>query len=234
MKKTILISGTSRGLGLALVEKYLQEGYIVYAGARNPKKEELLALQNTYGEDLHILSMDINSTESVKAAAVAFAKTSSHLDLIINNAATSDREAALPIEEMNVDNCLPVYNTNCLGALRVTQAFLDVEGLSVITNISSEAGSMTNCHRDAGMDYGISKAALNMASVLVQRRIKPKGIKVLSMHPGWVQTRPSPPAPKADFTSPEAAGKIFLAINRYVGTTDGPVFVDNNGDAMEY
>ena len=235
MKKTVLITGTSRGLGTALVKEYLQNGWRVFACARSTDNELLRAIKERYGGEVELIEMDVSSTPSVRAAARLVKELTPTLDLIINNAATSDHEGGKVIEEMDVDACLGVYNVNALGALRVTQAFLDYagkRGLAVIANISSEAGSMTNCHREAGMDYGMSKAALNMASVLTQRRLKAKNIKVLSMHPGWVQTRPAPP--KAHFEPEEAAHNLYGTINSFEGVTDGPVFINHDGTEMAY
>ncbi|MDR1538004.1 MAG: SDR family NAD(P)-dependent oxidoreductase [Clostridiales bacterium] len=235
MGKTALISGTSRGLGIALVEIYLRSGWSVFAGARDISGPNLKALKETYKDALTLVEMDISSTESVKAAAKLIKESAPTLNVIINNAATSDREGAKPIEEMDVDACLRVYNVNALGALRVIQAFLDYAGeggLSVIANISSEAGSMENCHRDSGMDYAMSKAALNMGSVLVQRRLKDKKMKILSIHPGWVQSRPAPP--KADFEPLEAALNIYNTINSFDGTVEGPVFINHDGNPMAF
>ncbi len=52
-----------------------------------------------------------------------------------------------------------------------------------IVGITSEAGSMGDNHRDANLDYSMAKAALNFACVVLQRRLGPKGMRVLSIHP---------------------------------------------------
>ena len=55
----------------------------------------------------------------------------------------------------------------------------------LIVNFSSEAGSIGTCGRQSEYSYCMSKAALNMASQILQNAVKAEGIKVLALHPGW-------------------------------------------------
>lgn len=66
------------------------------------------------------------------------------------------------LEEVNVDNCLEVFNINTLGALRVTKAFLsllEMGAMKELVNILSESGSITDYNRITEFDYALSKAA---------------------------------------------------------------------------
>ena len=81
---------------------------------------------------------------------------------------------------------------NALGPLRVTKALIGLlrrGSKKPLVNISSEAGSMTS-HADYinRYDYCMSKAALNIQSVILQRYLKPEGIRVLLFNPGWMHT----------------------------------------------
>ena len=93
MSQTVLITGTGRpyALGFNLVKRYLENGDCVFASVRHPS-EALEALQKDYPGRLHILTMDISSTESVNAAAAEAAKQASCIDLIINNATTASAD----------------------------------------------------------------------------------------------------------------------------------------------
>ena len=84
MKQTVLITGTGRSyaLGFNLVKRYLEAGDTVLASIRRPS-EALEELKKEYPDRLHILMMDISSTESVNAAAAEAAKQASCIDLII-------------------------------------------------------------------------------------------------------------------------------------------------------
>ena len=81
MPQTVLITGTGRamGLGFNLVKRYLENGDTVFASVRRPS-EALEALEKDYAGRLHILTMDISSTESVNAAAREAEKLTGHLD----------------------------------------------------------------------------------------------------------------------------------------------------------
>ena len=83
MSQTVLITGTGRpyALGFNLVRRYLENGDCVFASVRKPS-EALDALKKEYPERLHILTMDISSTDVVNAAAQEAKKITDHLDLI--------------------------------------------------------------------------------------------------------------------------------------------------------
>ena len=93
MSQNVLITGTGRpyALGFNLVRRYLENGDCVFASVRKPS-EALEALKKEYPERLHILTMDISSTDAVNTAAQEAKKITDHLDLIINNATTASAD----------------------------------------------------------------------------------------------------------------------------------------------
>ena len=191
MSKKVLVSGASRGLGFALVEKYLQAGWITYAGVRDPRTTPLLAVKAMFPETLHILPLDVSDTTLVQSAARVLQASTDALDVIINNAAVHLKNSRAVLEQVDFDEAMETYNINALGALRVTKAFMPflLKGETrVLVNISSDAGSIGRCRNAAGFEYYMSKAALNMQSVILQNYLKPHRIKVLAVHPGWVRT----------------------------------------------
>jgi len=213
--KTVFITGTKRemGLGNALVRQYLSEGYTVFASARDVNQEHLNILKNKWGDKLHLIPMDVTKVDDVAAAVRAVRDVTPTIDIIISNATAASSLGNKPIDDgMDIEESLNSYDVNALGFIRLVQQFLDmlVEGSSAVA-ISSEAGSMGDCWRDDGIDYGMAKAALNFACVTLQRRLGKRGIRVLSIHPGWVQTRPAPP--KANLSPEESALSIFNTIN---------------------
>jgi len=211
--KTVFITGVKRemGLGNALVRKYLSEGFVVFASARDVEQEHLKLLKNEWGDKLQLISMDVTKISDVKTAVDAVSKISSKLDILISNATATYASGNKPIDDgLDIEDALNSYDVNAVGFIRLVQQFLGMfaEGGSAVA-ISSEAGSMGDCWRDDGIDYGMAKAALNFACVTLQRRLS-KRIRVLSLHPGWVQTRPAPP--KADLSPDESAAAIFKLI----------------------
>ncbi|MGD0724557.1 MAG: SDR family NAD(P)-dependent oxidoreductase [Spirochaetia bacterium] len=157
------------------------------------------------------------------------------LDLIINNAALLYRESAVnPIERIDLDAAAETLDVNALRPLRVLKHFLPLlygGPRAMVVNLSSEAGSIADCQRDAWYAYCMSKAALNMASMILQNYLREKGIKVLAVHPGWMRTRMGGEDAKYD-TLESARAILELAEREW--RMDGPVFVDHTGAPMRW
>jgi len=158
------------------------------------------------------------------------------LDMLINNAGIHLENTKTPIEELNFDDghLEMTMAVNAFGPLRVVQAFLPLlEGgrLKRIINISSEAGSIGNCWRDREYAYCMSKAALNMASKLLQSYLAPYGFKVLALHPGWMRTDMG--GAEADFHPAESAEAIFQLAQR-TWTTPNEIYFDHRGNPLPW
>lgn len=235
MKGKVLISGASRGLGYELVKTYLEAGFTVYAGVRNLKRDRFNELKGKYREALQVIIMDVASTESVEAGAAAVKGMTSELDMIINNAGIYPEGGQKVLEEIDVDNFLGTYNINTLGAMRVAREFtglLEKGSMKTLVNISSEAGSIGACHRDKEFDYCMTKAALNMQSVILQNYLRNRGIKVLAVHPGWIRSNMG--GSGADLSTSEAAGLVSGVIEKFRKDLNGPVYVDYKGNIFKY
>lgn len=233
--KNVLITGTSRGFGYALAEAYAGQGFHVIACARNICSSKLKKLQETYPDLVDLVNMDVADTDSVEKAALVVREKITDLDILINNAAVHAVDSQSVLEEVNVDNCLDVFNINTLGALRVTKAFLSLLEKSdkkELVNISSESGSITDYSRIKEFDYALSKAALNMESKILQNYLANRGIKVLTLHPGWMRTEMG--GEQATYTASESAISVMKVIEQYQNQLDGPIFVDNFGNSLNY
>jgi NAD(P)-dependent dehydrogenase (short-subunit alcohol dehydrogenase family) len=188
------ITGADRGLGLALVETFLKNGYLVFAGYYGIDRSGLERLQVQYGFQLEIVDLDVSSDSSVKKAAGTITEKTSSLDLLINNAAIIGQKDATIDDPLDFDDMLQVYNVNALGPLRVTQSVLKLlraGEMKRVINISSEAGSMAaRVRRGQRTRYAYcgSKAALNIQSILLQNHISVDGIHLTLIEPGWLRT----------------------------------------------
>lgn len=236
MHKYVLITGASRGLGYALASQYLQKGYQVFACVRDIDHTQLLSLKNQYLDNLLIIPMDVALTSSVQEAAKQVSTHCNQLDLIINNAGIHPQGTLLALEEVNLDNGLEVYNVNAIGALRVAKEFLSLLSKGenpILLNISSEAGSIRNCPRSKEFHYCMSKAAMNMGSMLLQNYLKEKDnkIKVLAIHPGWIRTDMG--GANADLDPLEVAEDI-LALTKMPHDINGPIYMDRFGKELEW
>lgn len=215
LKKSAFVTGADRGVGLALVKGLLVQGYQVFAGQYAEEVPALEALESEYADQLQVLRLDIASDESVARAFEATTARIDALDLLINNGAILGDIGATVMDPLNYAEMLDVFNVNTLGSLRMSQTFMPLllkSDSKFLLNISSEAGSISDCYRDSWYAYCMSKAALNMQSKLTHNRIKPLGGRVLVVHPGWVQTFMQGKLDAAAALTPEqsAAGILML------------------------
>ena len=233
MQGTVLITGSSRGLGFALAEAFLEAGFDVIATHRRDTCPALENLSQRFPGKLEILQLDVTEEASVEQAAGAIAANHKKLDILINNAALClDVDDA--IEEAELDAIRQQMDVNVYGPFRVTRALLPLLGKSdrgILVNISSEAGSLEASWRDTGFGYCMSKAALNMQSRILEKYLAPKGIKVLAVHPGWMQSDMG--GPEADIPPSEAAEGI-LALVASDAYRETPMYVVYNGEPYPY
>ncbi len=234
-KSSVLITGADKGLGLALVERFLQAGYTIVAGIHTTAK----ALEECFsrlGRRAILVPLDVSDMDSIRDAVRQVARQVTGLDVLINNAAVYPHRPNLPLEETDLcdGHLQKTLEVNTFGPLRVTQQFLPLleKGhKKLIVNISSEAGSITNCWRTSEFAYSMSKAALNMQSRILQNYLAPRGYHVLAIHPGWMRTDMG--GPEADIEPGEAAEGIFALVSRSWNAED-PIYMDYHGQAMPW
>lgn len=192
--KTALITGANKGIGREVARQLAAKGFHVFVGARNAKAgrkavEEIgsaTALQA--GGKATFLEIDVADNDSVTNAAREFSNIEDHLDVLVNNAGIiADGDDA--ILEISDDLFRKTLETNTLGPLRVTQAFMPVLKKSKaprVINVSSGGGQLTGGADGWAPAYCISKTALNGVTVQLAAAL-PK-FAVNSVCPGWVRT----------------------------------------------
>jgi NAD(P)-dependent dehydrogenase (short-subunit alcohol dehydrogenase family) len=188
--KTACVTGTDRGVGLALTRDLLYSGYTVFAGGIMKVNEEMDRLGDKFPGRLHAFVLDVGNNESVKEAVSYINSKTDKLDLLINNAAILGDTKKTVEDEIDFDEIQRVYNISALGAIRMSNALIGpiMNGGKLIVNISSEAGSIGDSHREAWFGYCMAKAALNMGSTIIHNKIRKDGGRVILIHPGWVKS----------------------------------------------
>lgn len=189
----ILITGANRGIGLAMVKNYLERGDAhVFATARNPASADDL---NTLAADhpVTLIQLDINNPESIAASVEIVKQHTDKLDVLINNAGIFPSESrGQTVGELSAAEVGFVVTTNSVSPLMVTQAYVELLKKSDnarVVMISSQMGSIERqANRNGSYAYCMSKAAMNMAARVLASDLRPHGIKVVTTHPGWVQT----------------------------------------------
>ena len=181
MKKTILITGASSGIGKATAIHFQQHGWNVIATMRTPEKEtELNELDNVLLEKLDVLDLE-GIERAVQNGIARFGK----IDALVNNAGYG---AYGPLESFPRENIIRQFNTNVIGLLDVSRAVIphfreNKDG--VIINISSIGGQMTF---PLGSLYHGTKFAVEGISESLHYEMAEIGVKVKIVEPGFIAT----------------------------------------------
>ena len=185
--KTVLITGTSKGIGLETALTFAREGYKVFATMRNPNStSDLKNKINAESLDITILEMDVDSNASVKNCIETILGKHDYIDVLVNNAGI-ERHGS--IEELNLADFKDVMETNYFGVLRCVKALLPSmrkNQIGCIINISSVSGHISNSPLSA---YAASKFALEAVSEALAQEVKPFNIRVAIVEPGIINTQ---------------------------------------------
>jgi len=229
-----LVTGANRGLGLELVRQLLAAGGHVVAACRHPGKATALnTLAGEHPGRLHVLPLDVAEPKTHAELARELPLVlgdDGRLDLLVNNAGllhSGERFGHLSLS--NLDDS---FRTNAAGPLLLTQALAPrlADGARV-ANLSSELGSIAATTRFGTPSYNISKAAQNMATALLAAALKERGIVVVALHPGWVQTDMGGEGAELE-TSDAVAGLLRVIDGLEQG--DSGRFLDWRGEAVPW
>jgi NAD(P)-dependent dehydrogenase (short-subunit alcohol dehydrogenase family) len=231
MSESVLITGCSGGIGLALAEEFARAGWKVLATARNAKQPELLELMRQW-ENLSILTLDVARDSTILDVAQRLADES--LDVLINNAAVFPGEGDEPFEAIDPEWFNQAFDTNVVGVARVTKAFLPHLRRSAqarVANISSGAGSISEKEDFNYYPYSVSKAALNMLTRAIAAEFRKEEIVVTAISPGWVKTRMG--GASAPLTPRQSAESLFKTITGLSMEQSGK-FLGRNGEEYDW
>ena len=187
--KTALVTGASKGIGYEVVRQLGSIGFHVFLGARNAESgQNATQALRTSGAMATFILLDICDPESVRNAVHLVSAAANHLDVLINNAGVI-LEGDNSITQLDPETVNKTFQTNTLGPLLVTQAFLPLLAKSKsprVINVSSGGGQLAD-----GMDtwapaYCLSKTALNAVTCLFAAALP--NFSINSVCPGWVRT----------------------------------------------
>ena len=189
-RRNCLISGANRGIGLEFTCQLLARGEHVIAACRHPGKATALnALAGEHPGRLHVLPLDVADPKS-RASLVhdlPLVLGDDRLDLLVNNAGVlHSGERFGHVEAAILEDS---FRTNAIGPFLLAQALAPLlnDGAR-IANLSSVMASIASRGEFRSPSYCASKAAQNMLTVQLAQAVAARGIVVLALHPGWVQT----------------------------------------------
>lgn len=207
---TILITGSSRGIGLELTRQFAALGHDVVATCRDPAQADALRALAQGNSGIQIPPLDVADAGSVASLAEAIGDRT--IDVLINNAGIIGRKPQ-SATDMNFDGLAETLSINTIAPLRVAQALLPAIRRSSsgrIVTISSKMGSFSSRATDR-IAYRASKAAVNRIMMALADDLRSENIAVIVMHPGWVRTDMGGAA--ADLSVEDSAAGIVRVIS---------------------
>ncbi len=218
---TTVITGCNRGIGLELVRQCKQRGDAVVALCRGSSPDlEALGVEVVDG-------IDVASGTTLERLRDALGGRT--VELLINNAGVLSRQS---LETLDIDAIRYQFEVNALGPLRVTTALMEnLAHNAKVALVTSRMGSIADNTSGSHYGYRMSKAALNIAGVSLAEDLRERGIAVILLHPGYVNT---------DMTNhggsiePAEAASGLLARIEELDLSSSGCFRHANGEALPW
>ncbi|MEO0342337.1 MAG: SDR family NAD(P)-dependent oxidoreductase [Pseudomonadota bacterium] len=223
-----VVSGTSRGIGLAMVRALLERGTPVLAIYRDKPGNALSEIAEQ-DERLSLLRWDLvhpadpTAIEQVVQAPV---------EVLFCNAGVFGPQPG-NLQDKEFDGMRHAFDVNALGTLRMIEAFLpwmkeaDWPRIAAVTSL---LGTMPRSGPGA-LGYRMSKAALNVAMVSLAHELKPLGVTTVCLRPGWVKTQMGGPNGKM---SPMDSARVMLSVMDNLDRQAGPQLLDTDGSVLPW
>jgi NAD(P)-dependent dehydrogenase (short-subunit alcohol dehydrogenase family) len=179
----VIITGASRGIGFETTQLFLKNNHQVFCLTRNTE-----SLENLNSPNLHIISTDLTSTESIDHAVAVIKSKVNCIDVVINNAGSIVNK---PFEKIDYQELEIVYRVNVFAPFYLTQQLLHLLGRhskAHVVNISSMGGFQGSAKFAGLSSYSSSKAAIAGLTECLAEEFKEKNISVNCLALGAVQT----------------------------------------------
>ncbi len=189
MRPVCLITGASAGIGAACARSAAQRGYdLALTYNSDPKgAEEVAAVANAAGAQALVMQVDVSNPAAIDEMYNRIDKTHGRIDALINNAGIVDQAAR--VTEMSHARLRQMFDVNVIGAIMVAQGAvrrMEAQGSGVIVNITSAAARLGSANQY--VDYAASKAAIDIFTKGLSDEVAGKGIRVMAVAPGLIDT----------------------------------------------
>ncbi|MCR6664079.1 MAG: SDR family oxidoreductase [Luteimonas sp.] len=198
--KIALVTGATRGIGFETVKQLAETGvHVLLAGRSRERAVEAALKLQSQGLPVEAIVLDVTDTATIAAAAKEIEQRHGRLDILVNNAGIFADDATKGVSGQSLDTWRTTFDTNLFGLIDTTQALLPLLRKSQagrIVNVSSLLGSLSEHQNPASFiyefkgvpSYNVSKSAVNAWAIHLAHELKDSGIKVNTIHPGYVKT----------------------------------------------
>lgn len=186
---TLLVTGASRGLGLEFCRQYAEAGWRVIAACRNPESAKTLQGLAKRHPSVEIYALDVADHAGIDRLAGQLQGRA--IDVLLNNAGVYGDSDSNDFGRIDYGLWEQALRVNTLGPVKMAEAFLPhVERgeRKLMVAVTSLMGSMADNSSGHSLMYRSSKAALNAAVRSLALDLRPRGVGLLLVHPGWVKT----------------------------------------------
>ena len=224
--KTILITGSNRGIGLELVKESLAKNFSVVGTFRNKNNaQELLKLKSN---NLKLFEMDVVKEKSILNVSNNIDDT---IDYLICNAGINNGYGGIFDIDHSYEKMLEVLNVNVLGCILTIKHFTKNLSKNAKIILISSIMSVQKHSGSNAVIYRASKAAVNNIMVSISQEFKSKYITVSSFHPGWVRTDMG--GPNATLSAKESASSLIKSFENLTFEDTGKFF-NYDGSEMNF
>lgn len=182
----VLITGANRGVGLEFTKQYAADGWKVLACCREPESAVALQALASTSKNVQVFALDVGNFSQIDSLALQLKNEA--IDVLINNAGVYPHSG---FGDTNYDDWAEAFKVNSMASLKMAEAFVQHitrSQLKKIATLSSKMGSIDDNTSGESYIYRASKSAVNMVMKSLSIDLKPYGISVVTLHPGWVQT----------------------------------------------
>ena len=185
--KTILITGATRGIGLATAEIAAKQGWTIIINGRSEEKLLLLKekLEATHNNSVHTLCYDVTDTNEVKKAFMWIKKNVGQLDAVVNNAGILDDALLGMVNEQQLSRTFAVNTEAVIYHMQYASRLMMKQKSGSIINVSSIIGRVGNIGQTV---YSASKAAVIGATYSAAKELAVHNIRVNAVAPGFIET----------------------------------------------
>ena len=224
--KTILITGSNRGIGLELVKESLSKNFSVIGTFRN--KENSQELFQLSSNNIKLFEMDVVDEKSVLDVSK---NIHNPIDYLICNAGINNGYGSIFDQDHTHEKMLEVLNVNVIGSILTVKHFSKILNKDAKIILISSIMGVQNHSGSSATIYRASKAAVNNIMISISEEFKLQKITVVSFHPGWVRTDMG--GPNATLSTKESASSLIKNFENLTFENTGKFF-NYDGTMMNF